>query len=275
MKKRHAYLVAMLAGLIVTATASGGPNTGITATPAATVHWAGTYSATFVRSASGIINETNRLNSAGAQNGWTSADVYLQFRPQTNPFGSVVPNPTCDPEGLVTPMFTYSNSDPALIGTSTSGYFLNGVVYNVCVYLVNPVVATGTVDSAVRAGTTASLPSGLNGHFRIGVNGTWTNDSHGLVDAEYVEQGALTNDWQQGWPGLGASFGDLMVNNSFVDWGSFNVGHAYSYTLSTSGSVTLNMFDGDATNEGSPVYMPSWYADNTGTLNYTITYLGL
>ena len=41
------------------------------------------YWATFVRSASGIINETNRVNldPAGAQNPWTNADVYLQFRP--------------------------------------------------------------------------------------------------------------------------------------------------------------------------------------------------
>ena len=111
--------------------------TGITATPAATKTFGGTYSATFVRSASDIINETNRVNSAGAQNGWTSLDVYLQFRPRSNPTGGVVPNPTCDPNGLVTAMFPYTNSDSNIAGTPTSGYFLPHVTYNVCVYYVH------------------------------------------------------------------------------------------------------------------------------------------
>lgn len=276
-------LAAMTAALVIvatfgTASVAAAPATGITATPASTVTWAGTYTAKFVRSASGIINETNRVNSAGAQNNWTSADVYLQFRPLTGPSGtgSPTPNPACDPNGLVTPVFTYVNSDPTIAGTPTDGYFIGSNPYNVCVYLVNPQVTTGTVDSAVIAGTTATLPSGLNGHFRIDVSGEWNNTSHGLVDAQYnngdnglVE--AVT--WQMGWPGLGDGWGRLLVNGGLIDWGTFNASHAYSYTLSASGSITLNIFDGDASS--GLVYVPSWYSDNVGSLTYTITYLGL
>ena len=76
-----AVAVAAVATMALVGSASAGA-TGITATPAATKTWAG-HTAKFVRSASGIINETNRVNldPAGAQNPWTSADVYLQFRP--------------------------------------------------------------------------------------------------------------------------------------------------------------------------------------------------
>ena len=142
--------------------------------------FSGTYSAKFVRAASGIINETNRVNSAGAQNGWTSADVWLQFRPLTGPngTGTPTPNPNCDPVGLVT-SFTWSNDDPNIGGTPTTGYFIGTNPYNVCVYLVNPVVASGTIESAALNGTTANLPTGLNGKYRIDVSGTWTNGSNG------------------------------------------------------------------------------------------------
>ena len=60
-----------------------------------------------------------------------------------------------------------------------------------CVYLVNPVVASGTIDSAAFNGTTANLPTGLNGKYRIDVSGTWTNGSNGEVDAEYTSDDDL------------------------------------------------------------------------------------
>src|SRR4051812_36009413 len=111
--------------MAVASSASAGGGTGITATPAATQQFSGTFSATFVRSASGIINETNRTNSSGAQNGWTSSDVWLQFRPTTGPSGTGTPtaNPTCDPVGLVA-SFVWSNNpiaDMLIAGTPTSG----------------------------------------------------------------------------------------------------------------------------------------------------------
>ena len=268
MRRISAFILASMLAGVVAAPAMAAPATGITATPAATVTWAGTYTATFVRSASGIINETNRTNSAGAQNNWTNADVWLQFRPLTGPggTGSPTPNPNCNPMGLVTAPFTYVNSDPAIAGTPTSGYFIGSNPYNVCVYLVNPMVASGTVDSAVQAGTTALLPSGLNGQFRIEVSGEWLNTPFGLVDAQYNNgDNGTTEPWplvQEGWPGLGACWGRLFVNGACVDWGAFNPAHAYSYTLSASGSITLNAND-------------TYYLDNVGSLSFKITYLGL
>src|SRR3954468_10557415 len=98
-----AVAVAALAIMAVASSAFAGGGTGITATPAVSKTFSGTYSAKFVRAASGIINETNRVNSDGAQNGWTSADVWLQFRPLTGPNGgNPTPNPACDRTGLVT-----------------------------------------------------------------------------------------------------------------------------------------------------------------------------
>ena len=110
-----AVAVAAVAIMGVAGSALAGGGTGITATPAATTQWAG-HQAKFVRAASGIINETNRVNldPAGPQNPWTSADVYLQFRPLTGPngTGSPTPNPACDPNGLVTAPFTFVNDRP-------------------------------------------------------------------------------------------------------------------------------------------------------------------
>ena len=115
--------------------------------------------------------------------------MYLQFRPLTGPngTGSPTPNPACDPNGLVTAPFTYVNDRTRSIGgTPTSGYFIGSNPYNVCVYLVNPQVASGTIDSAAFDGTTATLPTGLAGkHFRIDVSGTYTNALN-VADAEYT-----------------------------------------------------------------------------------------
>ena len=108
-----AVAVAAVATMALVGSASAGPP-GITATPAASKTWAG-HTATFVRSTSGIINETNRVNldPAGPQNPWTSADVYLQFRPTTGPSGTGSPtaNPACDPNGLVRATFPFVNTD--------------------------------------------------------------------------------------------------------------------------------------------------------------------
>jgi len=291
--KRLFVLLAALAAMasIGVGSAFAGGGTGITATPAHTATFdGGNCTATFVRSASGIINETNRACQSG-QNPWTDANVWLQFRPQTGPTGpgsSPIPNPNCDPNGLVLAPFTFVNHEGSIGGTPSSGYFINpppptnsdpinSYPYNVCVYLVNPQVASGTVDSAVMAGTTATLPVGLHGHFRIDVNGSWDNTPFGYVDAEY--NSGTSHDWsfhQDGWPGFGEGWGDLLVNGGLVNWGAYDgTNHAYSYSLPASGSIDLNVFDGDATDPGHLVYVPSWYNDNVGSLNYTITYLGL
>ena len=70
---------------------------------------------------------------------------------------------------------TRSRTRP-IAGTPASGYFINGNPYNACVYLVNPQVASGTINSAEIDGTTAPLPNGLaGGHFRINVSGEYVN----------------------------------------------------------------------------------------------------
>lgn len=141
----YASVVGLLAALVFAATAFGaGGGTGITATPASTQTFdGGTRQATFVRSASDIINETNRVGLNGAaQNNWSSQDVWIQFRPMNNPYGNgVVPNSAC--ESTTVPgsaPFTIDGSalqSGGLVGSASSGYFIPGVVYNVCVYFVH------------------------------------------------------------------------------------------------------------------------------------------
>jgi hypothetical protein len=233
--------------------------------PATQATFNDTYSATFVRSASGLVMETNRVNSAGAQNGWTSADVWLQFRPTTG----YPPNPACDPDGLVTQPFLYVNNQQSL-----NAFFDTGRAYNVCVYLVNPQVASGMINSESAAGATATLPTNLS-HFRIDVSGTWQNGPYGPVDAEFT---SLVDPWVSYEDGfehspylLGEGFGDVQVNGQFVDWGAYSVSHEYSLLASLSGpEVILSIFDGDS---NTNTVMP-WYGDNTGWLDYTITYVG-
>lgn len=113
--------------------------TGISATPASTLTFdGGGTSATFTRSASGIINETNRVNlSGGSQNPWSSYDVWLQFRPLTGPGGGAttpIPNPNCQPSAITS--FSWSNTNAPLIGTTSTGYFIGTNPYEVCVYYV-------------------------------------------------------------------------------------------------------------------------------------------
>ena len=277
-----AVAVAALAIMAVASSAVAGGGTGITATPAATKPFSGLFSATFVRAASGIINETNRVNTGGgAQNDWTSADVWLQFRPLTGPNGGTslpTPNPTCDPVGLVK-SFSWSNdpaADPTIAGDATKGYFIENNLYNVCVYLVNPVVASGTIDAAAFDGTTANLPTGLNGKYRINVSGAWTNGTNGAVDAEYTSDDASWTTHIDGYDRngflLGEGFGEVQVNGGFVGWGAYDANHGYSLTAPLTGtSVNLAVFDGDSNTNTKDA---GWYGDNGGSLSYTITYVG-
>ena len=70
---------------------------------------------------------------------------------------------------------------------------------------------------------------------------------------------------------LGPNLGDVTINGEFVNWGAYNTAHRYCTTVAVADgeSVTLAVFDGDA---GAAI--PEWYADNVGTLNYTMTYVG-
>jgi hypothetical protein len=125
---------------------------------------------------------------------------------------------------------------------------------------------SGTVNSDSSAGTDVLLPR--TGTYRIDVNGTWQNGPWYLVDAEYTEQSPGV--WADGWPGYPTvDFGDLQVNNQFVNWGAYNAAHAYSYAV-TAASTTLNLkvWDmwGDLTTDG--------HGDNVGSLDFIVTYTG-
>jgi hypothetical protein len=236
------------------------------AVPARTITFdGGMCTAKFVRSASGIVNETHRT-CEGDQNPWIDADVRLQFRPLDGK-----PNPTCDPEGLVT-TFVFTNTDPAL-----TQYF-GTQQYNACVYLEEEEIEEGTLDAADADGVT-SQPVELAGRYQVCVTGTWTNRGGSeVLDAEYLSQ----FNWQGYTNGLpatdpyaytGSNFGDVQVNGQFVDWGPYNTEHKYctTLTLAADQAVTLRVFDGDGTTGTADA---SWYADNVGSLDYTITYLG-
>lgn len=262
---------AVLAGAIVASGALAGvASAKSTTVPAQTVTFqSGDCTATFVRSASGIVNETNRdCPGLGSQNPWVGADVYLQFRPVDG-----TPNPACDPDGLVTDYNQdWTNHDPALVDYFGANH------YNVCVYLVNPQVASGTIEANAPGGATATLPSKLAGHYRIDVVGTYANDSKNVADAEYVSLDNWTtyvNGYDVAPYDLGEGFGDVQVDQQFVNWGAYSPAHQYSYDLATTApSINLRVFDGDSNGPGASVPVPSWYEDNTGSLSYTITYLG-
>jgi hypothetical protein len=71
---------------------------------------------------------------------------------------------------------------------------------------------------------------------------------------------------------LDEGFGDLHVNGGFVDWGAFNPNHTYSLTTSFASTVlNLGVFDGDPS---ANTKNTGWYADNSGSLNYAISYVG-
>ena len=137
-------------------------------------------------------------------------------------------------------------------------------------YALNEVVATGTIDSSSFVGTTTAALL-TSGNYRIDVSGAYSS-LHNVADAEYTSD----DDWatsQQGYDDgqyvLGEGFGDVQVNGQFVDWGAYSPQHTYSLTTALdAGTVNLAVFDGDAAKEAG------WYADNSGSLTYTITYVG-
>lgn len=242
------------------------------AVPAGTASFGGTCTAKFVRSSSGIVNETER-ECTGQQNPWTTADVYLQFRPLTP---DSKPNPACNPVGLVTSFGPWANYE-----ASIAPWFHYGpeYTYNVCVYLVNPVVASGSIDAADMDGVmTAAAP--LAGNFEVCVSGTWTNrNGIDLIDAEYVSQDLWathydglppTDPWA---PVLGPNFADVQIDGQFLDWGAYSDSHDYCTTgaLALGQSLNLAVFDGYGFTNTKEA---GWYGDNSGSLAYTLRYLG-
>ena len=157
---------------------------------------------------------------------------------------------------------------PIGTGAGPGNYYYRATSHGVvssCEHFTITWSASGTIDSASHTGTTVQLP--VAGSYRIDLSGTWDNGPWWLVDPEYVQQMdgggnvGSTLVWAQSWPGYAQDFGDMMINDSFIDWGAYNDAHAYTHTDSYSGPVNLAVAD-------------SYYSDNNGSLNYTITYLG-
>jgi hypothetical protein len=160
-------------------------------------------------------------------------------------------------------------------GVAASGFFfdcerLRPEYRRACVQIlkaltpVGSIVATGRIDASNPAGATARLP--FPATYRINVSGTWSNVPGNWLDAEYT---STPTGHQDGWDGLGADFGDTQVDGGFVEWGAFDAGHSYSYTGSFTRSVNLAVFVGTG-----GMKVPAWYADNSGSLTYSIAYVG-
>jgi hypothetical protein len=227
----------------------------------------GNCTAKFVRSASGIINESQR-KCTGRQNPWADSDVYIQFRPLTGPA-----NPNCDPVGLVTAQGTWTNFEYTL-----EKYFIPGAVYNQCIYLVNPVVAAGSLNSADEDGiTTTPLPVVEFGRYRVCVSGTYANGTSNLADAKYtsIDAWATHQDALAGSEWLGEGFGEVQVDNQFVPWGNYDKTHRYCYAVFRAyhEQINLAVFDGYGL-DNSPTKVPAWYLDNSGNLPFTVTFIG-
>ncbi len=129
---------------------------------------------------------------------------------------------------------------------------------------IGTIVASGRIDASNPAGATARLP--FPATYRISVSGIWSNVPGNWLDAEYV---STPTGHQDGWDGLGADFGDTQVDGGFVEWGAFDAGHSYGYTGSFTRSVNLAVFVGTG-----GMKVPAWYADNNGSLTYSIAYVG-
>ncbi|HET9651609.1 MAG TPA: hypothetical protein VFP36_05435 [Usitatibacter sp.] len=232
------------------------------AVPAGTATFAGgNCTATFVRSASDIVNVTD-IACQG-----TSAEVYLQFRPLSSK-----PDARCNPFGLVTSQGPFQNTEESL------ARWFRDDVFTACVYLVNPVVAQGSFGASDLDGAnTAAVP--LSGSYAVCVGGTWTNKFGAeVMDAEYMSQDGWAT-YSDGRPAgdpfalLGPNFADVQIDGQFVDWGAYNASHVYCVprTKAAGGSFNLGVFDGDG---NANVKVPLWYLDNGGTLGYAVVYVG-
>ena len=243
-------LFVLLAVLVVGVAASSsialaGNSSNVTATPASTQTFDGDNTqAQFVRAASGIINETNRVGLHGTtQNPWSPYDVSVQFRPLTGPggTGSPTPNPACEGPTVVAP-FTFvnnSNADAAISGTATNGYFIRSNPYNVCVYYGHPFLLTLRVDALTSLTTTV-------GH-QITYSGGFTNGSVG-VNGQPVTLDVFTgtgcNTANTLYTGISAGSTDSSGSYSFLagpsPLGTYSV---IAHSTSPLGTVTSNCTD--------------------------------
>lgn len=118
----------------------------------------------------------------------------------------------------------------------------------------------------------ASLTSLTNGQpYLMVASGTWQNGGLNVADVAYA---SLTS-WLTHMQGyniapyfLGQGEFQLQVNGNFVNWGSYNPSHAYSYLFTGAGApANFLVFDGDSNTNAASA---SWYGDNSGSESVAI-----
>jgi hypothetical protein len=198
----------------------------------------GACTAKFVRSASGIIQETGRTCNFGP-----FSNVRLQFRPLSGPA-----NPSCDPVGLLVEPFVFVNNE-----ASISRWFVAGQPYNVCVYQNAPSGTTSCTTQAVSSVTSMTAPVSFavtpNTTYTITSDGTYFANDGIYADAKYSERNSsgFWTDLVQNYPEYGATLLDLQVSSdgsSFVSpgFGDYTSTHKYTTTYTTGAAQTQLFF---------------------------------
>ncbi len=130
----------------------------------------------------------------------------------------------------------------------------------------NTTFSNYTLDSAKPSGT--NVPTSSKTLYKVTVSGTWINNRSPAdqVDTSYVSQ----NNWLSYTNGPVVGYADslleVQLNRNFVNWGSYNSGHTYSYwVVGTGSNLNLSVFDGENNFQN-----PGWYGDNVGNLNVSV-----
>ncbi len=125
-------------------------------------------------------------------------------------------------------------------------------------YAVND--PTGTDLLSLASGHTTPYVTQPGHIYWIQVQGAWGNGPVRQADASNIsDDGWVT--WTDG-PGFNPLNLETQINDQFVDWGSYDTNHHYSYWIMGDGNpINMRVFDGDpATNTPNS----AWYADNVG-----------
>ena len=94
--------------------------------------------------------------------------------------------------------------------------------------------------------TSSTIPLELGVQYELEAMGTANAGGNIYFDAEYSTRSGWTT-WEDGVLGyeyLGVNLLDLKVDNNFVDWGAYNPGHTYYWTVTGTGiPVELLIYD--------------------------------
>lgn len=179
---------------------------------------------------------------------------------------------TIAPDGSMSGTWTDDYQGGSRAGTwhTSSGTAKPIVVASCPVGTTRVHVETIPVNSAaVSPVLSSSLTNGVQYLFES--SGVWQNSNLNVADTAY----ASVDSWSTPMQGyniapyfLGSGEFQLQVNGNFVNWGSYNPAHTYSYLYTGTGiPVSIGVFDGDSnTNTANP----GWYGDNSGSLSVDI-----